>query len=219
MKKLISILLIAISVMSLGACGKSAETSGKEEQQKLLTKIENKSDDNIIKFESDKIDLSNISYEISETDRDGKLEEAITKALEYDKKTDGVIRYYYNKVDLNEDKKPETFVYLLGTYVSGSGGSTALIFEGDKDQYKLVSKFTLVRNPIIVSDNKTNGWKDLIMYVSGGGIEPFYSQIKFDGSNYPSNPSVQPEVKSGTVVKGKAIIADDLQKNTGIELQ
>ncbi|WP_432405501.1 hypothetical protein [Wukongibacter sp. M2B1] len=229
MKKLISILLIAVFVMGLAACSQSNETTTnetdtneaatKEEEQNVAANIENESDDNIIKFESDEIDFSNVTYEISESSRDEKLEKAITKALKYNKETDGIVRYYYNRVDLNEDKKPETFVYLLGPYVSGSGGSTALIFEDDADDYKLISTITLVRNPIIVSDNKTNGWNDLIMHVSGGGIEAFYSEMKFDGSKYPGNPSVQPKVEPGTIVKGKAIIADDILKNHGIELQ
>ncbi|GAA0725014.1 hypothetical protein GCM10008905_19700 [Clostridium malenominatum] len=218
MRKLISILLITASVMSLTACGQSKEAIAKKEE-KVFAQMEKKEEENIIKLQSDKIDLSNLSYEVSEKERDGKLEEAIAKTLNYNEKTDGPLKYYYNKIDLNGDGKAETFVYLVGQYVSGSGGSTALIFEGEKEDYKLISNFTLVRNPIIVSSDKTNGWNDLIMYVSGGGIEPFYSQIKFDGNKYPSNPSVQPEVKTGKVVKGKAIIADDIQKNQGIELQ
>lgn len=188
-------------------------------KQNELDQMKSDADENIIKFPSEEIDFSDVSYQVSESARDPKLEEAITQVLRYNKETDGSIRYYYNRIDLNEDKKPETFVYLLGTYVSGSGGSTALIFEDDEDEYKLISKITLVRNPIIVSHSKTNGFRDLIMYVSGGGIKPFYSQIKFDGSKYPSNPSVQPQVKSGTIVKGKAIIADDTLKNLGIEME
>ncbi len=219
MKKFTSILLMILFMMSLLGCSQSNESNTKKEQQDATTTIEDNADENIIKFKSEEIDFSNVTYQISESARDEKLEKAITKALEYDKETNGAIRYYYNRIDLNEDKKPEIFVYLIGPYVSGSGGSTSLIFEENEDVYRLISRITLARNPIIVSDNKTNGWKDLIMYVSGGGIEPFYSQIKFDGSKYPINPSVQPSVEAGTIIKGKAIIADDTLKNMGIELQ
>lgn len=225
MKKLaIGALILTLSTALITGC-----TEKEEIKEPLETKntVENHvteaggkgSDEFTEELESEDIDLSNVSNQLSESARDVKLEKAIIEALEYDKETDGIVRYYYNRIDLNGDEKPETFVYLLGPYVSGSGGSTAFIFENGEDGYKVVSRFTLVRNPIIVSDNMTNGWKDLIMYVSGGGIEPFYAQIKFDGSKYPSNPSVQPQIKSGTVVKGTAIIADDTLKNPGIELQ
>lgn len=85
-----------------------------------------------------------IQYVIKESSAiDEKLEESIVNALSYNKKANGPLRYYYNRIDLNRDQNPETFVYLLGPYVSGSGGSTALIFEGKEDNYKLVSQFTL----------------------------------------------------------------------------
>ena len=48
------------------------------------------------------------------------------------------------------------------------------------------------------------------MYVSGGGIESFFSQIKYDGTTYPSNPSIQPKIIPGTKLEGIAIIDDDI---------
>ncbi len=218
-KKVISILLITVCATGLAVYGHNYKSKVKGDQKPVVIENQNKTDDNIISFKSEDLDFSNVSYEKSETARDEKLEKAITEALDYNKETDGVLRYYYNKVDLNGDEKPEIFTYLVGPYVSGSGGSTALIFENKNDEYQLATKLTLVRNPIIISDNSTNGWKDLIMYISGGGIEPFYSQVQFDGNEYTGNPSVQPEIESGTIVKGTAIIADDLLQNSGIEIQ
>ncbi len=166
--------------------------------------------------ESNGTDLSNVKNIGYETTRDEKLEEAIHKTMpEYDKEAYGPVKYYYNKVDLNGDGKEEVFTVLYGMYVSGSGGGSGLLFDNN---YNLVSTFTLVRTPIIISNNKTNGWNDILMYVSGGGIESFYAQMKFDGKTYPSNPSVQPEVKPGTKVEGKAIIANEITFDTGIEL-
>ncbi|QZY56421.1 hypothetical protein [Crassaminicella profunda] len=99
----------------------------------------------------------------------------------------------------------------------GTGGCSAAIFKEFDEEYKLLSNFTLVNNPIIISKNKTNGYNDLIMYVSGGGIKSFYAELKFDGTKYPQNPSMEPKVKPGTKVEGVEIIADDLSKSTGIE--
>lgn len=55
------------------------------------------------------------------------------------------------------------------------------------------------------------------MNVRGGGIEEFFSELKFDGKQYPLNPSDQPKVKEGTKLKGVAIISDDTIENQGIE--
>lgn len=164
------------------------------------------------------IDLSNIKYISSETKRDEKLEEAIIKAFNLnDNKEDA--RYYYNKVDLNDDGKMEVFVYLVGPFVCGTGGCTGGIFKKENGEYSISSRFSLVNNPIIISDKKTNGYKDIIMYVSGGGIESFFAELKYDGEKYPSNPSIQPKVEKGTRLQGIAIIANDISKEKGIKLK
>jgi len=161
------------------------------------------------------LDFSNVSYVASEKNRDKKLEAALVKLYKL-KPGEDKFRYYYNKIDLNGDNKPELFVYLVGSSFSGTGGSSAVIFKVEDGEYKPLSQFTLVHNPIIISNNRTNGWKDIIMYVSGGGAESGYVELKFNGNSYPSNPSIQPKVKSGTKVSGTAIISDDISKVPGI---
>ena len=216
-KKFASALMIMTCVAGLSACTKddsNIEQNQAEVEQPQDTQSENgqvETDES----KSSEPDLSNVKNIEHEKIRDEKLEEAIHKFMpEYDKETYGEVRYYYNKVDLNGDGKEEIFAVLYGSYVAGTGGGTGLLF--DKD-YNLVSNFTLVKPPMIISENKTNGWNDILMYVSGGGIESFYAQMKFDGKTYPLNPSVQPEVKSGTKIEGKAIIAEATW-DTGIEL-
>ena len=178
---------------------------------------DNSKENDIVKFESETIDFSKIEYKPSETESDEKLEKAIIDYLDYDKNADGEIVYFYNYIDLNGDEKEEIFVYLLGDSVSGSGGSTALILE--KEDYKVISKFTLVQNPIIISEEKTNGWNNIIMSVSGGGVEPFYVKLDFDGEKYLSNPSTAPKVEEGSVIEGTAIISNTISRESGIKIK
>ncbi|KAJ50129.1 hypothetical protein BD780_004236 [Clostridium tetanomorphum] len=176
-----------------------------------------KNNKDIIKLKSvDNIDLSEIQYFISEQTRDSRLEEAIAKVYNLQKGKDK-FRYYFNRVQLNDNIEPETFVYLVGPQFCGTGGCSAAIFKCENGEYKLLSKVTLVNNPIIITNNFTNGYRDIIMYVSGGGAKEAYSIIKFDGTSYPQNPSLQPKVSPGTKLEGPAIIADDITKNVGIE--
>ncbi|MEC3884265.1 hypothetical protein VKA52_11050 [Halobacillus sp. HZG1] len=163
------------------------------------------------------IDFSSLTYVCSQTERDLKLEAAVEK--EYNVKlSEENIRYYYNRIDLNNDGNKEVFVFLVGSFVCGTGGCSAVIFKEMEGEYQVLSRFSLVRNPVIVSNTTTNGYRDLIMYVAGGGIEDFFAHIKFDGQTYPLNPSVQPIVASGTKVEGEAIVADDLAKSKGIQI-
>ncbi len=159
-------------------------------------------------------DLSEVTYLKSETKKDAALEKVFAKEFGLTKGTDS-IRYYYNKIDLNNDQIPETFVYLVGPMVCGTGGCSGLLLEEKNGDYKVKSRFSLVRTPVIIQNETTNGWKDIVMYVTGGGIEPGYHQLKFNGESYPSNPSVQPIVEEDKI-KGIGIINDEIAEDTGI---
>jgi hypothetical protein len=185
----------------------------KEELMKLRNQL--------CKYESfvnqDDLDLSSIEYICSETQRDIKLEKALIREFLLDKYQDRA-RYYYNKIDIDDDGKPEIFAYLVGSSFCGTGGCSAAIFKEKKNNYYLLARFSIVKNPVIISDSKTKGYKDIIMNVYGGGIVPFFARLKYDGTTYPSNPSIQPKVEPGTKLAGVAIVADDIGISPGIEL-
>lgn len=178
-------------------------------------------DINQCKYESfvnkDDLDLSALDYICSDKKRDIKLEKALKKEFLLDNFQD-TARYYYNKIDLDDDGKPEIFAYLVGDGFCGTGGCSAAIFKEKNKKYQLLARFSIVNNPVIISNSKTKGYKDIIMNVYGGGILPFFSRLKYDGTTYPSNPSIQPKVEPGTKLDGAAIIADDIGKSPGIKL-
>lgn len=169
----------------------------------------------IIEIEDKKIDFSKLEYKLAETESLEGLEILLKKYLNYNEDF-GEIRYFYNYVDLKEGLEDIVFVYLIGDYVSGSGGGTGLLV--DLEKLEIISEFSLVQNPIIISDNKTNGQKDIIMRVSGGGVESFYSVLQFDGKDYPENPSLEKKLDEGKV-SGLAIISDNIDINSGIILK
>ncbi|HEY9675825.1 MAG TPA: hypothetical protein V6D11_30555 [Waterburya sp.] len=156
------------------------------------------------------VKMGNIQYRNSETSPDPKLEQAILRELQgySPSDPDQYVRYYYNRIDLNNDGKPEVVVYLVGSYSCGTGGCTTLIFTPKGRDYRLVSELTLVHDPILVTSQKTAGWKDLVIRVSGGGVKPQYTRLRFNGRTYPGNPSVQPAVAANSVLTGIAIVAD-----------
>jgi hypothetical protein len=57
------------------------------------------------------------------------------------------------------------------------------------------------------------------MYVSGGGIKPYYSLLKFDGKTYPENPTVEPEIPKRTRVKGIEYLSGIDSYDTGFLLK
>lgn len=91
--------------------------------------------------------------------------------------------------DLNQDGQSDAVVLLQGLNWCGSGGCTLLIYQGlPNQQFKLVNKTTVTNPPVYVSQQKSHGWKNLIVQSRGLGAV----QLTFDGTAYPSNPSLLP---------------------------
>jgi len=152
--------------------------------------------------------------------RDNKLEQALMKALGEDVgDSEHPVHYYYNRVDLNSDGKPEVLVYVFGQSVCGTGGCSAFVFQPKNNEYQLISAISPARNPIMVSERQTQGWRDLIMFVSGGGIQPgYYVVLQFNGKQYPENPTIAPAKPLDYRAKGIAYRVDNGTVRSGIIL-
>jgi hypothetical protein len=138
-----------------------------------------------------------------ETKHDRKLEEAIQREIGESSYT-----YAYNRVKLHNGEASEALVYMPGADFCGSGGCTCFIFAARGGEYRLVSRLSLTRPPIVVSSHRTNGWSDLVVFVSGGGIQPgYYAVLPFDGAKYPDNPTVNPAAPLKERVGGVAYLA------------
>ena len=150
-----------------------------------------------------------VRYIRSETKRNPALEKAILKSLpsyreevrriqEYDPSVvlTYLVRYFYNRVDLNDDGKQETIVWLHSATVGGSSGYTAQIYRSGKEGYRLFWEGTPAWSPVIVSGRKTRGWRNLVMLVAGGGVRPgYWIEVRFTGQSYPSSPRDGVEIK------------------------
>lgn len=175
------------------------EDSGREEEELQVKTI-------------DDLDLSKVEFINYESIRDEEIEMAIKTYMDKDEL--GRLEYFYNSLDLNNDGREEKIVYLIGEYVSGTGGSTTLILDED---YNLINDISLTRTPMIVDKNRTNGWNDLIMMVAGGGGESQLVRLEFDGEGYPRNPSVEAALGEDRV-EGVEILGGEVELGRGAKI-
>jgi hypothetical protein len=161
------------------------------------------------------IGFQKVEYITAETKRDAAIDKAIRAQVGEISKS---VRYYYNRVDLNGDRNPEIIAYVVSKHICGKSGCPTMIFQKIARGYKLISQTLVTNQPIIVTEEKTNSWQDIIFSTSGGGAKPNYWLVKFDGRRYPESPYLGKEVAANSVIKGKAYITDDITSNSGIPL-
>jgi heat shock protein HslJ len=123
----------------------------------------------------------------------------------------GRMSYVHARTDLDGDGRQDVLVYLMGPYVCGTGGCTLQVFRQGARGYRLVSSFPTSRLPIIVSQTRRNGWRDLWRLQSGGGAPPTYVREAFDGRGYIEKqriPAAGGAPAGTTVLGGNPSLAD-----------
>ncbi len=101
-------------------------------------------------------------------------------------------KFSFYEIDLNDDRKPEFFIWLRSPYFCGTGGCTFLLLDQDM---KFIQRFTVMDPPVFRSSNLTNGWHDLILISSQSAEKTVFRHLKFDSASkkYPTNPSLVAE--------------------------
>jgi peptidoglycan hydrolase-like protein with peptidoglycan-binding domain len=115
------------------------------------------------------------------------------------------VRYLFQSLDQNGmGPMGVMLVYLYGGPVCGSGGCTLLVLEMTDKGYRVMSRIPTVQQPVIISEQRTNGYPDLIVYTAGGRLAPAYRRLRFNGIDYPNNPALALALPAGTAVNGFA---------------
>ncbi len=118
-------------------------------------------------------------------------------------------RYYYDYVDLDSDGENEIFAVVVGSYTSGTGGSSALWCAEQDGALTVKQAFTLVNMPVIVVDNEEGGPKNLVLERSGGGAGAEYVELTCADGVY-TNVSDAELVSDLENLQGVAILCNDL---------
>lgn len=142
-----------------------------------------------------------------ETTPDRALEQAILAQFSEQDQRSQTFRYVYNRADLNGDNDPEVFAYLEDSSFCQGQRCPLLVFSPQVSGYQLLTKLPLVSPPVIVSDSKTWGWRDVILSTENDAGEPQYRRLRYTGQQYPQSLSSAETVGSRRIT-GTALLSD-----------
>lgn len=136
------------------------------------------------------------------------LPATVVAELRKDFVADGMeTRYLAASADLNGDGKDELLVYVVGPAACGTGGCPTRVYTPDGAGMRRVGNISVSNPPIRMAAEKTNGWNNLIVHVSGGGAAARDVVMAFNGRTYPGNPTVNAP-RATTAAAAKVLIPD-----------
>ena len=101
--------------------------------------------------------------------------------------------YQVGWADLNGDGRQDAIIRFTSQDFCGSGGCGLEILVQTKRGFRSVGGTTITRLPVKVLESRHHGWRDISVFVAGGGILPGYTaRMLFNGRRYPPNPSTLP---------------------------
>lgn len=147
---------------------------------------------------------ASIQKQYAETKPCPELERAIADYYDIQKEERSSTYYVYNKVDLNGDDTEEIFAVITGPYTSGTGGDSAVWGRLYKGKFQIYQSFTLIRTPIIITKDATNGLpngaRSIIVRQSGGGAPAELIQYVSHDEEYVPEPCDSLDKVKGTAI-------------------
>ena len=124
------------------------------------------------------------------------------------------MRYAEAATDLSGDGRPGIIVYVIGPSACGQAGCNTHVFTPiGADAYPQVGYVTSSNPPIRASSRTSNGWKNLVVRVSGGGAVAHDAELEFSGTRYPDDPSLAATLAVAPA-REETLIRDDIRFET-----
>ncbi len=107
--------------------------------------------------------------------------------------------------DLNGDGRDEAIVWQSAGFFCGSGGCGLYIYTPEGASWRQVNDLTIIGEPVLMLDARTNGWRDLGLMVRDGGMDlPYQMRLRFDGRSYGNRTEVG--IRRGSRLDGRVLI-------------
>lgn len=149
------------------------------------------------------------------------LAEFLTDYFDVPQELLGETRYYYCRTDLDGDGTLEIAAVVLNEELEDSSGHPLLLLREDGETFAVLDELDHIHTPVVIDDECTDGWHNIIPTVHGGGMSPGYLIYRYDGTHYSADEEAdfveQLNGKSGVQILSDNFI-DDLDRGDYLTL-
>ena len=112
-------------------------------------------------------------------------------------------------VDLNGDGGKDALVLLRSKRHCSSRGCTVLVFQQVRGGYELHSRFLLGRTPMVATNRRTGGWRDLAAPMTSARTGMRLVMLRHGADGYPANAEHLAAVPPTQRISGQVLFSDD----------
>jgi hypothetical protein len=139
----------------------------------------------------------------------GTLAEAMDRFLALEHARGASAEHVTELIDLNGDRHQDALVLMRSRRYCGSRGCLLLVFEGTGKGYRLNSRLLLGRTPMIATDARTEGWRDLVAPMTTARAGMRLVVLKHGAAGYPADAEQLAVVPPTRSVQGRVLFSDD----------
>lgn len=137
------------------------------------------------------------------------LAEAMDRFLALEHARGASAEHVTELIDLNGDRHQDALVLMRSRRYCGSRGCLLLVFEGTGKGYRLNSRLLLGRTPMIATNARTQGWRDLVAPMTTARAGMRLVVLKHGAAGYPADAEQLAVVPPTRSVQGRVLFSDD----------
>ena len=103
-------------------------------------------------------------------------------------------QYDFMRVDLDQDGWQDALIYITAPYGEwcNAHGCTVLVLHAKENGFTIAGEIFPIRPPFYISDTFSDGWRNIIVRVSGRTEKAKNVVLRFDGTKYQENAAELP---------------------------
>ena len=137
------------------------------------------------------------------------LAEAMDRFLALEHARGASAEHVTELIDLNGDRHQDALVLMRSRRYCSSRGCLLLVFEGTGKGYQLNSRLLLGRTPMIATNARTQGWRDLVAPMTTARAGMRLVVLKHSAAGYPADAEQLAVVPPTRSVQGRVLFSDD----------
>jgi len=115
-------------------------------------------------------------------------------------------KFAYAFTELDDDRSADALVLLTDREYCDGTGCALLVLRGTPAGFSVVSRSLHANQPVKVSMDTRQGWRELLVWVRGAPAQPHFVRLRFGAGHYPADCARAPAANQDEAAASKTVL-------------